>query len=55
MQQRLLWLRQCAYGPGGGSDEASQTLTYTVTGVPAATLEYSFSRRHNGCDDRNSL
>ena len=26
------------YGPGGGADEASQALTYTVTGVPAATL-----------------
>ena len=33
-----LGLGTLAYGPGGGADEAGQTLTYTVTGVPAATL-----------------
>ncbi|MBS0207955.1 MAG: DUF4347 domain-containing protein, partial [Planctomycetes bacterium] len=33
-----LGLSSLAYGPGGGSDEASQTLTYTVTAVPASTL-----------------
>jgi hypothetical protein len=27
-----------AYGPGGGADEATQSLAYTVTAVPAATL-----------------
>src|SRR5438067_897781 len=27
-----------AYGPGGGSDESGQTLTYTVTAIPSATL-----------------
>jgi hypothetical protein len=26
------------YGPGGGADEASQTLTYTITAVPSASL-----------------
>src|SRR5438132_820466 len=33
-----LGLGTLAYGPGGGSDEAGQTLTYKVTAVPAATL-----------------
>src|SRR5207244_2301361 len=27
-----------AYSPGGGSDEATQTLTFTVTAVPATGL-----------------
>ncbi|MEO8409824.1 MAG: Ig-like domain-containing protein, partial [Propionivibrio sp.] len=33
-----LGLGSLAYGPGGGSDESGQTLTYTVTAVPAAAL-----------------
>src|SRR5471032_3385607 len=33
-----LGLTGVTYGPGGGADEAAQTLTYTVTGVPAASL-----------------
>ena len=33
-----LGLGSVAYGPGGGADEAGQTLTYTVTGVPLASL-----------------
>ena len=33
-----LGLSALTFGPGGGSDEASQTLTYTVTAVPSATL-----------------
>ncbi len=33
-----LGLGTLAYGPGGGADEAVQTLSYTVTTVPAATL-----------------
>ena len=33
-----LGLTGVTYGPGGGADEASQAFTYTVTGVPAATL-----------------
>ena len=33
-----LGLGSLAYGPGGGADEAAQTLSYTVTAVPAATL-----------------
>ena len=33
-----LGLGALAYGPGGGADEAAQTLSYTVTAVPAATL-----------------
>jgi hypothetical protein len=33
-----LGLASLAYGPGGGADEASQVLSYTVTAVPAATL-----------------
>ena len=33
-----LGLAGVTYGPGGGADEAAQTFTYTVTGVPAATL-----------------
>ena len=33
-----LGLTGLAYGPGGGSDEAAQTLTYTVTAVPSAAL-----------------
>ena len=45
-----LGLSDVTYGPGGGADEASQTLTYTVTGVPAATLgNHYISRWHNGC------
>ena len=39
MQQlHSLGLGSVTYGPGGGADEASQAFTYTVTGVPAATL-----------------
>jgi hypothetical protein len=30
-----LGLSTLKYGPGGGADEASQTLTYTVTAIPA--------------------
>ncbi len=30
-----LGMSTLAYGPGGGSDESGQTLTYTVTGTPA--------------------
>ncbi len=30
-----LGLAGLTYGPGGGTDEASQTLTYTITGVPS--------------------
>ena len=33
-----LGLAGLAYGPGGGSDESSQSLAYRVTTVPAATL-----------------
>src|SRR5439155_1210358 len=33
-----LGLGSLAYGPGGGSGEAGQSLTYKVTAVPAATL-----------------
>src|SRR5437868_3468086 len=33
-----LGLSGLTYGPGGGSDEAGQTLTYKVTAVPASTL-----------------
>ncbi len=33
-----LGLAGLAYGPGGGTDEAGQTLAYTVTAVPSATL-----------------
>ncbi|MBC7484594.1 MAG: DUF4347 domain-containing protein, partial [Rhizobacter sp.] len=33
-----LGLGALAYGPGGGPDEAGQTLGYTVTAVPAAAL-----------------
>jgi len=33
-----LGLGALAYSPGGGTDEAGQTLTYTVTAVPAPTL-----------------
>ena len=33
-----LGLGALAYGPGGGADEAAQTLTYTVTAVPSGTL-----------------
>ncbi len=33
-----LGLGGLSYGPGGGSDESGQTLTYTVTAVPAASL-----------------
>ena len=33
-----LGLGSLTYGPGGGSDENIQTLTYTVTTVPAANL-----------------
>jgi hypothetical protein len=33
-----LGLGALAYGPGGGAGEASQTLAYTVTAVPAAAL-----------------
>jgi hypothetical protein len=33
-----LGLGTLAYGPGGGADEAGQTLTYKVTVVPSATL-----------------
>ncbi len=33
-----LGLGALAFGPGGGADEAAQTLTYTVTAVPAASL-----------------
>jgi hypothetical protein len=31
-------LQDIAYSPGGASDEAGQTLTYSVTAVPASTL-----------------
>ena len=31
-------LGDVAYGPGGGSDETSQTLTYTITALPSGTL-----------------
>jgi hypothetical protein len=30
-----LGLSAVTYGPGGGSDEASQTLTYTITSIPS--------------------
>jgi len=30
-----LGLAAVTYGPGGGTDEASQTLTYTITAIPA--------------------
>ena len=30
-----LGLGRVTYGPGGGADEASQTLTYTVTAIPS--------------------
>ena len=30
-----LGLSGVTYGPGGGADESSQTLTYTLTGIPA--------------------
>ena len=33
-----LGLTGVTYGPGGGSDESSQTLTYTITSAPDATL-----------------
>ena len=33
-----LGLGSLAYGPGGGADEAAQTLTYAVTAVPSASL-----------------
>ena len=33
-----LGLGAIAYGPGGGSDEAGQSLAYTVTAVPAGAL-----------------
>lgn len=33
-----LGLGGLAYGPGGGADEAAQTLSYTVTAVPGAAL-----------------
>jgi len=33
-----LGLGALTYAPGGGSDEAAQTLTYTVTAVPSAVL-----------------
>lgn len=33
-----LGLNSLAFGPGGGVDENSQTLTYTVTAVPPASL-----------------
>jgi hypothetical protein len=33
-----LGLSDVAYGPGGGADEAGQSLTYCVTAVPSATL-----------------
>ena len=33
-----LGLASLGYGPGGGSDEDTQTLTYAVTAVPAASL-----------------
>jgi hypothetical protein len=33
-----LGLATLAHGPGGGADEATQTLTYHVTAVPAAAL-----------------
>ena len=40
MQQLHSWdWTSVTYGPGGGADEAAQAFTYTVTGVPAATLE----------------
>ncbi len=32
-----LGLESVTYGPGGGSDESTQTLTYQVTAIPAAT------------------
>ena len=33
-----LGLGSVVYGAGGGADEAAQTFTYTVTGIPAASL-----------------
>jgi hypothetical protein len=30
-----LGLSAVTYGPGGGSDESSQTLTYTITSIPS--------------------
>ena len=33
-----LGLTGVTYGPGGGSDESGQTLTYTITSAPDATL-----------------
>jgi hypothetical protein len=33
-----LGLAGLAYGPGGGADEAGQTLTYTITSVPPSAL-----------------
>jgi hypothetical protein len=33
-----LELSAVTYGPGGGTDESSQTLTYTVTAIPAFVL-----------------
>ena len=35
-----LGLSTLTYGPGGGSDEASQTLTYTVTAIPSFVKVY---------------
>ena len=31
-----LGLTNLNYGPGGGADEATQTLTYTITGIPSS-------------------
>ena len=44
-----LGLRGVTYGPGGGADEAAQAFTYTVTGVPAASLGILPFRWNNGC------
>ncbi len=38
-----LGLSSVTYGPGGGSDESSQTLTYTITAIPSFITLYKNS------------